>query len=86
MTVSINENGVRLYFSGKIPAFGINMVYLTALNIFLLRYYFKKDHRSSLKMKEKILAVKGIPDKKIKLVFIEALAAAAFAYSNGGKL
>ena len=83
MTVSINENGVRLYFSGKIPAFGINMASLTALNTICLDIISRKI-TDLHEMKEKILAVKGSTYKKIKLVFIEALAAAAFAYLNGG--
>ena len=73
MTVSINENGVRLYFSGKIPAFGINMASLTALNTICLDIISRKI-TDLHEMKEKILAVKGSTYKKIKLVFIEALA------------
>ena len=85
MTVSISEGGERFYFSGKIPAFGINMSALTALNRVCLDIIEGKL-TNLVAIKELILNLQGKTYGKCKLVVIESLAASAFAYLNGGDL
>lgn len=83
MIVSISENGERFYFCGKIGAFGINMSALTTLNRICLDIISGKITDLSY-IKNTILSIQGKTYGKNKLIFIEAFAAAGFAYLNGG--
>ena len=85
MTVNISEDGERFYFSGKIPAFGINMSALTSLNRICLDIISGKITNLE-QIKNTILTLQGKTYGKNKLIFIEAVAASAFAYLNGGVL
>lgn len=83
MSVIITYGEQQFLFSRKIENFGINMSQVSELyNIFLRIITGKLIDLKSIR--DEILNVKAPTYNKILLVLVEAFAASAFAYLNGG--